>query len=83
MPGPIAYQEPEARGAFAQIHHKVADLLHSPRAVRIRGDPGDVHVTAAVWVPKTPSTSCNQAIFVDRADSESLSSDVVLLDRFG
>src|SRR5271167_4917569 len=47
LPGPVADQEPEARGAITQIHHEVADLLYSPRAVRVRGDPEDVHVTAA------------------------------------
>jgi len=38
-----------------------------------------------VWVPITPSTSCDQAIFVDRAGDAGLSSDAVLLkiDRFG
>ena len=39
----------------------------------------------ALCVPKTPSTSCDQAIFVDRAAGESLSSDAVVLyfDWFG
>ena len=39
----------------------------------------------AVWVPITPSTSCDQAIFVDQATDGSLSSDAVLveIDRFG
>ena len=38
-----------------------------------------------LWVPKTPSTSCDEAIFVDRAADESLSSDAVLpyFDLFG
>jgi hypothetical protein len=39
LPGPVADQEPEAPGTIAQIHHGIADLLHSPRAVRVRGDP--------------------------------------------
>jgi len=47
LPGPVADQEPEVRGAIAQIHQQVADLLYSPRAVRVRGDPEDVHVAAA------------------------------------
>src|SRR6266852_3748282 len=36
-------------------------------------------------VPKTSSTSCDQAIFVDQATDASVSSDAVLLkvDRFG
>jgi hypothetical protein len=47
LPGPVADQEPEARGAITQIHHEVADPLYSPRADRVRGDTEDVHVTAA------------------------------------
>jgi len=47
LPGPVADQEPEPRGAITQIHQQVADLLHGPPAVRVRGDPEDVHVTAA------------------------------------
>ena len=47
LPGPVPDQEPEPRGAIAQIHQQVADLLHGPRPVRIRGDPEDVHVARA------------------------------------
>lgn len=38
-----------------------------------------------LWVPKTLSGSCEQAIFVDLATDASVSSDAVLLkiDRFG
>src|ERR1022692_1661740 len=38
-----------------------------------------------LWVPKTLSMSCDQAIFVDQATDTSVSSDAVLLkiDRFG
>jgi hypothetical protein len=38
-----------------------------------------------LWVPKTSSMSCDQAIFVDQATDTSVSSDAVLLkiDRFG
>jgi hypothetical protein len=40
---------------------------------------------AVLWVPKTSSMSCDQAIFVDQATDTSVSSDAVLLkiDRFG
>jgi hypothetical protein len=40
---------------------------------------------AGLCVPKTSSTSCGQAIFVDRATGASPSSDAVPLkiDRFG
>jgi hypothetical protein len=47
LPGPVPDQEPEVRGAIPQIHQQVADLLHSPWTVRVRGDPEDVHAAAA------------------------------------
>jgi hypothetical protein len=47
LPIPVPDKEPEVRSPIPQIHHKVADLLHGPRAVRIRGDPEDVHAAAA------------------------------------
>jgi 5,10-methylenetetrahydrofolate reductase len=34
-------------GAVAEIHQEVADLLHSPRPVRVGGHAEDVHVTGA------------------------------------
>jgi hypothetical protein len=38
-----------------------------------------------LWVPRTSSTSCGQAVFVDHAADARVSSDTVLLkiDRFG
>ena len=45
LTGPITDQEPEAGGAITQIHQEVADLLHGPGTVRVRGDPEDVHIT--------------------------------------
>ena len=47
LPGPVADQEPEARGAITQIHQQVTGLLYGPGPVRVGGDPGDVHVAAA------------------------------------
>jgi hypothetical protein len=47
LPGAVADQEPEARGAVAEAHQEIADLLHSPRPVRIRGHARDVHVAGA------------------------------------
>jgi len=44
LPGPVADQEPEAGGAVAQVRQQVADLLHSPGPVRVRGDTGNVHI---------------------------------------
>ena len=43
-------------------------------------EPGD-----DLWVPRTSSTSCDQAVFVDHAADARVSSDTVLLkiDRFG
>ena len=37
----------QARGAIPQIHQQVADLLHGPEPVRVRGDAEDVHVAGA------------------------------------
>jgi hypothetical protein len=59
-----------------------------------RDDPAGLAIWPAVRavssphrspVPRTSSTSCDQAIFVDHATDASLSSDAVLLkiDRFG
>jgi hypothetical protein len=38
-----------------------------------------------LWVPRTPATSRDQAVFADRATDASVPSDAVLLkvDRFG
>jgi hypothetical protein len=38
-----------------------------------------------LWVPRTSSMSCDQAVFVDHAADARVSSDAVLLkiDRFG
>jgi hypothetical protein len=47
LPSAIADQEPEVGGAVSEVHQEVADLLGSPGAVRVGGDPEDVHVTAA------------------------------------
>jgi transposase len=43
------------------------------------------HTCFTVWVPITSSTSCDQAIFVERAADGSVSSDAVLveIDRLG
>ena len=35
----------QVRGAAAEVHQEIADLLGSPGPVRVRGDPEDVHVT--------------------------------------
>jgi hypothetical protein len=47
LPGPVADQEAEVRGAIAEVHQEIADLLGGPRPVRIRGDPEDVNVAGA------------------------------------
>jgi hypothetical protein len=47
LPGPVAEQEPEARGAVAEVDQDVADLLRGPRPVRMGGDPEDVDVAGA------------------------------------
>ena len=47
LTGPVPDQEPEPRGAIAQIHQQVANLLYGPRPVWVCGDPEDVHVAGA------------------------------------
>src|SRR5215469_15669613 len=47
LPGSVADQEPEARGAVAEIHQEIADLLGGPGPVRVRGDSANVHVAGA------------------------------------
>jgi hypothetical protein len=47
LPSAVADQEPEVRGAVAEVHREVADLLGGPRPVRVRGDPEDVDVARA------------------------------------
>ena len=42
-----ADQELEGRGAVAQVHQEVADLLGGPRPVWMGRDPEDVHVAGA------------------------------------
>jgi hypothetical protein len=37
----------EARGAVAEIHQEIADLLGGPGPVRVRGDSENVHVAGA------------------------------------
>jgi hypothetical protein len=66
--------------SVAQSREEPACLAHD----LLQGPPagiGEVAIRVAhhLCVPKTPSTSCDQAIFVDRAAVESLSSDAVLL----
>jgi hypothetical protein len=46
LAGPVADQDIECRGALTQIHQEIARSLGGPRAVRVRGDPEQVHVTA-------------------------------------
>jgi len=49
------------------------------------GEGGEPACWAHLCVPKTLSTSCDQAVFVDQATDVSLSSDAVLIkvNRFG
>ena len=60
---------------------EVADPVPLPGQVLVRVVASSLNLC----VPKTSSTSCDQAIFVDQATDASLSSDAVLLkiDRFG
>ncbi len=57
------------------------ETLAASGAGRELTQPGSVKLC----VPRTSSTSCDQAVFVDHATDASVSSDTVLLkiDRFG
>ena len=46
---PVADQEPEPLGVFAEVHEQVAGLLGDPGAGGVGGDPGDVHAAAVVF----------------------------------
>jgi len=72
LPGPITDQEPEAGGAITQIHQEVADLLHGPGTVRVRGDPEDVHITAAYLDDEqaVQALQCQRAVYVEEAGGE-------------
>jgi hypothetical protein len=67
--------------------HNGGDALagHRPGSVTERDPYWARRAQYTLWVPKTSSTSCDQAIFVDQATDASVSSDAVLLkvDRFG
>ena len=47
LPGPVTDQEPEAGGAFTEIHQQIADLLRSPRPVRVGGNAEDMDIPGA------------------------------------
>ena len=47
LPGSVADQEPEVRGAIAEVHQEIADLLCGPWPVRVRGHAEDVHAAGA------------------------------------
>src|SRR5437764_1036003 len=51
-------QEPEVRGAVPQIHQQVADLLCGPRAIRVRGDPEDVHKRLPISMTNRQYSRC-------------------------
>ena len=59
--------------------HVLAVIEHATRRIRILG------VTLHLCVPRTSSTSCDQAVFADQATDARLSSDAVLTEigRFG
>jgi len=64
-----------------------AALAPGPAGAPPRGQvpPWSPGPTANLWVPRTSSTSCDQAVFVDHAADASVSSDAVLpkIDRVG
>ena len=72
-----------AKGTVRPGRVVVAQVLGQHLAQMVLID--DQQPVKDLWVPKTSSTSRDQAIFVDQATDASLSSDAVLLeiDRFG
>jgi hypothetical protein len=44
LPGAVADQELEVRGAIVEVHQEVTDLLGGPWPVRVCGDSEDVHL---------------------------------------
>jgi hypothetical protein len=52
LPGPAADQEPEIPGAITKIHQEIADLLHGPWSVRVRGDSQDMHIPGSDLDPE-------------------------------
>ena len=45
---PVADQEPELIGVFAEVHEQVAGLLGDPGPGGVCGDPGQVHAATLV-----------------------------------
>src|ERR1019366_3695948 len=75
--------EMAARGLIPRVDGlsplEAADLAHGEAQFLVK------RIAMRVCVPKTSSTSCDQAIFVDQATDVSVFSDAVLVeaDRFG
>ena len=69
--------------ASERTHYDVALRKAAVLMIKTRG--GAVAQPDELCVPKTSSTSCDQAIFVDQATDASLPPEAVLLkvDRFG
>jgi hypothetical protein len=90
------FQEPGTRprplgwpGNGSSARYAIARLRASPSPrgrLRHRGDQHPAgYSAAALYVPKTSSTSCHQAVLVDQASGAGLPSDAVPveIDRFG
>lgn len=59
---------------------KVSALLQSLGTGDVQPVLSEIDDIVMLWVPRTSSTSCDQAVFVDQAADASLSSDVVLVE---
>ena len=68
----LARREVSKDAELLVLRHENAVLRR--QTGRVRYQPGDL------CVPKTSSTSCDQAIFADQATGASLSSDAVLTE---
>jgi hypothetical protein len=76
---------PWAVGALGPVPGDPVDRLEWQQRAASIGAWRELSGYDDLWVPRTSSTSCDQAVFVDHAADARVSSDTVLLkiDRFG
>ena len=72
LPCAIPDQEPEVLGVIAEVHQEIADLLSSPRSIRMSGDPQDVDVAGAHFDDEqaVQAPECHCAVHVEEVGGE-------------
>jgi len=72
LPGPVADEEPEPGGMFAEVHDEVAGLLGGPGSVGVRGHAEDVQVAVAdlECEQDVEPPECHRAVDVEEVDGE-------------